>query len=109
MALQKVPGRAIQLDSQANSSVMYYDGTDWVHLPKGEAGKVLTVDANALAPEWGSSWSFPGTVKGYSASGNNVPNGLGEGPKAIDRFSFTSDGNATDVGDVTLGRHHQSG
>ena len=40
MALQKIPGRAIQLDSQANSDIMYFDGTDWVRLPKGEAGQV---------------------------------------------------------------------
>ena len=49
MALQKIPGRAIQLDSQVSSDVMYFDGTDWVRLAKGEAGEVLTVNITGTA------------------------------------------------------------
>jgi hypothetical protein len=49
-------------------------------------------------------WNFPGTIKGYLASGNTDGGGIGEGPRVIDRFSFTTDVDSTDVGDVTLGR-----
>ena len=110
MALQKIPGRAIQLDSQVSSDVMYFDGTDWVRLAKGEAGEVLTVNITGTAPEWGTPpYVFPGTVRGYCASGNTDGGGVGEGPKVIDRWSFASDTNSVDVGDVTLGRTHTTG
>ena len=109
MAIQKISGVTIDLDSQASGDIAYFDGTDWVRLAKGEAGQVLTMNESVTAPEWAVTWTFPGTVKGYCASGNTNPNGTGEGPKAIDRWSFTTDVNATDVGDVTLGRHHSSG
>ena len=98
MALQKIPGRAIQLDSQANSDIMYFDGTDWVRLAKGEAGQVLTVDANAIAPEWGTVAIFQGRTYGYTAGGEKS----GTTPvNIIDKFSFTTDANATDVGNLT--------
>jgi hypothetical protein len=61
------------------------------------------------APEWATAWIFPGTVRGYIATGNTNPSGSGEGPKVIDRWSFTTDVDATDVGDVTVGRHHPTG
>ena len=112
MAIQKISGVTIDLESQAAGDVAYFDGTDWVRLAKGEIGDVLTMNESETAPEWAEpvpTWTFPGTVKGYCASGNIVNSGSGEGPKAIERFSFTTDGNSTDVGDVTLGRHHQSG
>jgi hypothetical protein len=112
MAIQKISGVTIDLTNQASGDVAYFDGTDWVRLAKGEIGEVLTMNETETAPEWTIPvpvWTFPGTVKGYCASGNTNPSGAGEGPKAIDRWSFTTDGNSTDVGDVTLGRHHQSG
>jgi len=109
MAIQKISGVTIDLDSQASGDVTYFDGTDWVRLGKGEAGQVLTMNESVTAPEWAVAWTFPGTVKGYCATGNTNPSGAGEGPKAIDRWSFTTDVNATDIGDVTLGRHHSSG
>ena len=61
MALQKIPGRAIQLESQANSDVMYHNGTDWVRLAKGEAGQVLVVNDAGTFPQWGTSdWIYHG-------------------------------------------------
>ena len=112
MAIQKISGVTIDLTNQASGDVAYFDGTDWVRLIKGNAGDVLTMNESETGPEWAEPvpvWTFPGTVKGYCATGNTNPNGTGEGPKAIDRWSFTTDGNSTDVGDVTLGRHHSSG
>ena len=115
MALQKIPGRTIQLDNQANSDVMYFDGIDWVRLEKGEAGDVLTVNEDANAPQWGPACVFPGSQTGYvcggymgkspdDTSGPNVWYGT-----AIQKFSLATDGNATNVADILSGRRHQSG
>ena len=112
MAIQKISGVTIDLTTQASGDVAYFDGTDWVRLAKGAPGDVLTMNESVTAPEWAEPvpvWTFPGTVKGYCASGNIVNSGAGEGVRRIERWSFTTDGNATDVGDVTLGRHHSSG
>ena len=115
MAIQKVPGRMIQLDNQANSDVIYFDGTDWVRLEKGEADDVLTVNEDATAPQWGPLCVFPGTQFGYvcggymgkspdDTSGPNVHYGT-----AIQKFSLTTDGNATNVADIISTRRGQSG
>ena len=109
MAIQKISGVTIDLDSQASGDVTYFDGTDWVRLAKGAPGDVLTMNESVTAPEWQDYWTFPGKVRGYLASGNTDGGGVGEGPKVIDRWSFTSDVDATDVGDVTLGRTHTTG
>ena len=107
MALQKIPGRAIQLESQANSDIMYFDGTDWVRLAKGIADEILTVNETATAPEWGTPvWTFPGLIKGYCAAGRDSANNM---ILTIDRWSFTTDGSSTDVGDVVVARNHHSG
>ena len=80
MAIQKISGVTIELDSQVSGDVTYFDGTDWVRLAKGEIGDVLTMNESETAPEWGEPvaiWTFPGTVKGYCASGNTNPSGAG--------------------------------
>jgi hypothetical protein len=43
------------------------------------------------------NWKFGGTISGYTSGGNVASANI------IDKFSFTSDGNATDVGDLTAG------
>ena len=61
----------------------------------------LTVVRNTLAGQ-------SSTVSGYSSGGNNP----GLSPAyidVIDKFPFASDGNATDVGDLTLGRSNVTG
>lgn len=74
IAINSVPGTAIALGSDAAGDVMYYDGTNWVRLPKGTAGQVLEMNAGETAPEWdtddsgGSSWSLAtatGTTSGF--------------------------------------------
>ena len=104
MALQKIPGRAIQLDSQASSDIMYHDGTDWVRLAKGEAGQVLTVNTTATAPIW-EKFSYGGSEYGYGVMGIHV------GPtdeKEVDKFSFASDGNAVHHCDTFSSGSHMS-
>ena len=47
-------------------------------------------------------YSFQGTISGYMSGGNPIVN-------TIQKFSFTSDENATDVGDLTIARQGPSG
>ena len=60
------------------------------------------VSASAFTGEKSSKSSFPGSNYGYISGGKLYPD-------AIERFSFTSDGNATDVGDLFEGRYYCSG
>jgi hypothetical protein len=50
IAANSVDGTQIQLSSNANGDLMYYNGTDWVRLPAGANGQVLEV--NAGIPTW---------------------------------------------------------
>ncbi len=50
----------------------------------------------------GGAYTFQGEVSGYSSGGATTSN-------IIDKFSFTADGNATDVGDLTQARQFASG
>ena len=101
MALQKIPGRAIQLDSQVSSDIMYHDGTDWVRLAKGDAGQILTVNDTATAPQWGDRFVYQGSEFGYAVMGFT-----GSPIDAVDRFSFTSDTDAVDHCDAfSIGSH----
>ena len=52
IAANAVNGTHIELGSDAAGDVMYYDGTNYVRLPKGTAGHVLTMNTGATAPEW---------------------------------------------------------
>ena len=53
----------------------------------------------------GGGWVFQGSVSGYSSGGVPTPsNG-----NVIQKFPFSSDGNATDVGDLTQARYGAAG
>jgi hypothetical protein len=69
-----------------------YDGTNWI-------GSEL-LDYEVFV------YSFQGTVSGYSSGGS----GVGQAKtNTIDKFSFSADANATDVGDLTVGRYGTAG
>ncbi len=61
MALQKVPGRAIELGSDTEGDLAYYDGSKWTRLAKGTAGQLLATNSGATAPEWVASLPAAGT------------------------------------------------
>ncbi len=61
MALQKVPGRAIELGSDTEGDLAYYDGSKWTRLAKGTAGQLLATNSGATAPEWVASLPDVGT------------------------------------------------
>ena len=80
-------------------------GTKWINTTSGEI--YILTDATAGANVWTSTggtsgdvvpWFYGGTQYGYSAGGY-PSNDL------IDKFSFTSDGNASDIGNLTIARH----
>ena len=104
MALQKIPGRAIQLDSQENSDIMYYIGDEWVRLPKGEAGEVLTVNEAGTLPQWGPR--LPGFLggRGLWFGGNSGSGSTNVIQDSIDYITIATTGNAIDFGDMTVGR-----
>ena len=52
MALQTIPGRAIELGSDTQGDLAYYDGSKWTRLAKGTAAQQLKQNSGASAPEW---------------------------------------------------------
>jgi hypothetical protein len=86
-------------------------GTVWANSTSGEM-YVLT-DATAGANVWinvgaGSGdvepWQLGGTISGYTTGGEAAA-----WYNQIDKFSFTSDSDATDVGDITFSTSHTAG
>jgi len=86
-------------------------GTVFLNTASGEM--FVCTDATAGENVWtnvggGSGdvqpWVFGGTVSGYSSGGytSSIIN-------IIDKFSFSSDGNASDVGDLTVSRQQAGG
>ena len=81
-------------------------GTQWANSTSGEF--YICTDATADANVWtnvgsGSGdihpYTFQGTVSGYTCGGYT---GSSTDVDVIDKFSFSSDANATDVGDLTV-------
>ena len=100
MALQKIPGRAIQLDSQENSDIMFFNGTDWDRLEKGEAEEVLTVNAAGTLPQWNPGWKFGGGSGGYASGGYPERPNEGVFQSLIQKFSFSSNADAVTVANL---------
>ena len=71
-----VDGEKIAMGSDAAGDVLYYNGTNYVRLPKGSAGQSLRVNSGATAPEWSDaiagSYSFRMTLSGTQTIPNNV-------------------------------------
>ena len=93
------------IDSNPSSGL----GTVWVNTTSGEMFSLTdaTTDANVWTNIGSGSgdvepWSFPGTLRGYTAGGYDQYN-------VIDQFNFASQNNAIDTGDLTLGRRGCSG
>ena len=73
LASNSVDGTHIALGSDVAGDTMYYNGTDYVRLPKGTIGQIMIQGANA--PEW--TGSIDGTVTGVTqSSGDNSTNCL---------------------------------
>ena len=68
IATNAVNGTHIAMGSDAAGDTLYYNGTDYVRLPKGTAGQVLTMNGTASAPEWAAD----ATNVGNTAVGGDV-------------------------------------
>ena len=89
-------------------------GTEWQNTTSGEV--YICTDATAGENVWTNVGAGSGNIQPHAFQGSNY--GFTYGgyihPTAartnnVDRTSFTSDGNATDVGDMTVGRGTWSG
>ena len=88
-------------------------GTLWLNTTSAELYTCTdaTTDANVWYNAGGGDgdvqpYSFQGTISGYSSGGHSDANGYFN---VIEKFPFTSDANATDVGDLTGARHQPAG
>ena len=88
-------------------------GSVWANTTSGEM--FICTDATAGENVWINvgagtgdvqSYSFQGTISGYTAGGRASGS---VDINTIDKFSLVTDGNATDVGDLTTGRRGNAG
>ena len=88
-------------------------GAKWINKTSGEV--YICTDATAGENLWtnvgaGSGdvqpWAFQGTQYGYRSGGYNLSTGA---QNVIEKYSFTTDGNSTDVGDMTTAGHYACG
>lgn len=84
--------------TSAGTRLAYIRNTGRVRLNNG---KWDTVAPPAVVPE---VWYFGGTLNGYVAGGGGTAN-----HSTIDQFSFTSDGNSANFGNLSVGRYSVSG
>ena len=87
-------------DSAYEGSIAYVAQDQGLRV-RGHQGWASITDS--AATEEVSAYSFQGSTSGYS-TGNNSPTN-----NVIDKFSFASDGNATDVGDMVYLKNEQCG
>ena len=85
-------------------------GSLWYNKTSGEM--YVCTDATAGANVWTNVGAGSGNIVPYSFQGSSYGyfyGGTGSPTNKIDRVSFTSDGNATDVGDMLTGRNTYAG
>ena len=86
-------------------------GTEWQNTSTGEV--FVCTDATAGANVWKNVGEHSGNVEPYYFPRGNqhgyVSTGNPSNTNVIQRFAFASDGNASDVGDSTQGRHNGGG
>ncbi len=69
-----VDGTDISLTGEVAGDMTYFNGTDWVRLPKGTANQSLVMNSGATAPEWqsGGATEDVETVLGTATGGNGT-------------------------------------
>ena len=96
------PGDVFSLDTSsfADGSFHYLSQSNTMLYFDSDGDTFFTLDGTAIEP-----WSSNGETYGYSVGGSTPlsPN------LQIQRYSFASDGNATDVGDLAQGRQAAAG
>jgi hypothetical protein len=87
-------------------------GTKWINTTSGEI--FILTDATASANVWTSTGGTSGNIAPFFGQGSlygyvSIGNPPAAGINVIQRFSFTSNGNASDVGDSTQARANGGG
>jgi hypothetical protein len=90
-------------DSANHGEIIYSTDSSAFYISEQLAWRALAVGDSAIVAAPGSTQA-QGSTSGY-VSGGAVPTAV----NTIEKFSFTSDGNATDVGDLTQARWGGSG
>ncbi|MEI7594166.1 MAG: hypothetical protein WCK02_00340 [Bacteroidota bacterium] len=57
---------SLNLASQAAGDMMYFDGTNWLRVPKGTTGQFLTLNSSGV-PEWGNAQIPPSATTNASS------------------------------------------
>ena len=107
IATDDISGVAIGIGFYANEAALPTDGNllgakayaeseGTLHFWNGASWGALA----ATEYEVPASWVFQGSVSGYTSGGDTSPGRV----NTINKFPFASDGNATDVGDLTAAR-----
>ena len=110
IATDDISGVAIGIGFYANEAALPTDGNllgakayaeseGTLHFWNGASWGALA----ATEYEVPVGWAFQGSVSGYTSGGRDPTK------NSIEKFSFTSDANATDVGDLTQGRYGPAG
>lgn len=66
-----VDGTDIAITSEANGSMMYFNGTDWVNLGAGAANEVLTINGSGI-PQWTNAAAALTKKDIVAGAGNNA-------------------------------------
>ena len=78
-------------------------GTKWINTTSGEI--FILTDATAGENVWTSTGGTSGNIQlEWGGSAYGYTKGSSGNTNVIDRYSYTSDGNAADVGDLAQGR-----
>ncbi len=92
LADDAVSGAKIAMGADVQGDILYFDGTNYVRLPKGGAGQVLTMNASATAVEWAALENGVKFLdkKSVSTSVNSIDFNLTNGfnPTVYDEFSI---------------------
>jgi len=69
-----IDGTDISLTGEAAGDMTYFDGTDWIRLPKGTAYQSLVMNSGATAPEWqsGGATEDVEVILGSATGGNGT-------------------------------------
>lgn len=88
--------QALNNSSLVDGSLHYLSKTKQLYVWDDSDNSYYPIDQGDSALEGAPSYTFQGSVSGYTSGG-----GLPAQSNIIDKFSFATDANATDVGDLT--------
>ena len=101
-----VDGSAISLTSQAQGTIMYFNGSNWVILPVGTVGQAILSGGAGANLTYGSAGDFKdgGDAGGANRTlGNTDAYSLGFETNNVDRLSISATGFVTGQGGFSVG------